>query len=475
MTISWKKSIRFGLRWGIAVGGIWWVLANMTLRDRVAVLDPTTMRPVPGGMALAAEAGEDSLVYQVVDRRGHVVPVERQWILNEPDRKTVALAETAKSVDVLGVQLDGDINRNPRVMRLLVAPDASSPGHWITPRQVKGGYELRVPHPRVEVGLLTMVSRADRRLLWLAVLIFPITFILTSVRWHKLLLALEIPLTLGKTFVLNMVGAFYNTFIPAGSTGGDVLKAYYAARHTTHRTRAVLSVIIDRVIGLVALIIMGGAAAATYYALSHSHNDPTARACLRVAIGSGLLLLGLGAALAVFFNPTLRRLLKLDVLLARLPMQKQVQNAMVVMAIYRQRPGLMLWALMVTFPVHITVVLSALLAGRALGLPLSSGYYFVVVPVTVLVGAIPISPQGAGVMEFFAIKLTEKQGATVSQAFALTMAIRVVQILWNLTGGVFVLRGSYRAGQAAETDGVQDQDKPSNLAQSSELPAKVAK
>ena len=63
--------------------------------------------------------------------------------------------------------------------------------------------------------------------------------------------------------------------------------------------------------------------------------------------------------------------------------------------------------------------------------------------VIVLAGSIPISPQGAGVMEFFAILLTKRQGCTVSQAFALTMSIRLVQILWNLTGGIFVLRGGF--------------------------------
>ena len=41
--------------------------------------------------------------------------------------------------------------------------------------------------------------------------------------------------------VLNLVGMFYNTFMP-GSTGGDLVKAYYASKHTPWRTRAVMSV-----------------------------------------------------------------------------------------------------------------------------------------------------------------------------------------------------------------------------------------
>jgi uncharacterized membrane protein YbhN (UPF0104 family) len=126
-------------------------------------------------------------------------------------------------------------------------------------------------------------------------------------------------------------------------------------------------------------------------------------------------------------------------------MRTHFEGALEVMGIYRQHPILILWAMVMTVPVHLTVVVSAMLAGKAFGLPISTGYYFIVVPVTVLVGAIPISPQGAGVMEFFAISLTGKQGATISQAFALTMSIRVVQILWNLVGGIFVITGHYRA------------------------------
>jgi uncharacterized membrane protein YbhN (UPF0104 family) len=181
-------------------------------------------------------------------------------------------------------------------------------------------------------------------------------------------------------------------------------------------------------------------------------DDPAARDCRRVAIGSALIMLAVIGGMLVFFTPALRRLFGVDYILSRLPMQKQVQNAIQVMKIYKRRPALVIWALIITFPVHITVVISAMLAGKAMGLPLPSLYYFVVVPVVVLVGAIPISPQGAGVMEFFAISLTRRYGMTVGQAFALTMAIRIVQMAWNLTGGIFVFRGGYHAPSSREQE-----------------------
>ena len=43
---------------------------------------------------------------------------------------------------------------------------------------------------------------------------------------------------------------FFNAFL-LGSTGGDLLKAYYAARETHHKkTEAVVTVFVDRIIGL---------------------------------------------------------------------------------------------------------------------------------------------------------------------------------------------------------------------------------
>ena len=47
---------------------------------------------------------------------------------------------------------------------------------------------------------------------------------------------------------------FFNAFL-LGSTGGDLLKAYYAARETHHRkTEAVVTVLVDRLIGLFSML-----------------------------------------------------------------------------------------------------------------------------------------------------------------------------------------------------------------------------
>lgn len=425
---------------------------NMTWRDHVTILNDQNL---PQRVVLLEYTEEDAPRFTIQDPlTGLPTVVDRSQVIN-PARQRPLEVELGPPVGLqrgtlIGMHLSGDINRTPRVEKLLVQLEGQVHGTWVVPRQVVGGYRLDIPQPRVQTGLATLVRKADRNLLLAAVLVFPVTYLITGLRWHMLLKALDIHLTRARTFTLNMVGAFYNTFMP-GSTGGDLLKAYYAAKQTPHKARAVISVAIDRVIGLLGLVILGGATAGYYYLTAPDRSAPDARACAQVAVVSGVIILGACLFIAVFFPRRIRRPLGVEYLLDRMPFQSYVQSAVDVARLYKRRPWLILWTLVITLPVHITVVISALLAGQAFNLPLSAEYYFVVVPTIVLVASIPISPQGAGVMEFFAVQLTQRQGATVSEAFALAMSIRVVQMLWNLTGGLLVLRGGYSAPQETQT------------------------
>jgi uncharacterized protein (TIRG00374 family) len=446
--------VRGAVRWGIAVFGIYYVVSNISLNDRVMIASPVDGWPT--SVRLAAPADENSTSFTIIDpvsRQQRAVQPDELLAKADPTRVTIRKNGDEVKFDTLARRvLPHDNNRHDWPI-LVVPPRNLWQKYWdrhagpiktiherdvIWPRDIGGG----LAYPLIEQGIGPMVRNADRRFLLAAVMVFPVVFLITGYRWWALLNALEIRMTRARAFKINMVGAFYNTFMP-GSTGGDLLKAYYASKLTTHRTRAVMSVIVDRILGLLALIILGGTMATYAYLFALPASDPARRKCGQVALGSALLIFATIAGLVVFYTPLLRRITGMDFVMRRLPMQKQVAKAIETMEIYRRRPGLVLWAILITLPVHAIVVISATFAGMAFGLPLHPVYYWVVVPVVVLAGSIPISPQGAGVMEFFAILLTKRQGCTVSQAFALTMSIRVVQMLWNLTGGYFVLRGGF--------------------------------
>lgn len=456
MKARFRKWTRFSVRWGIAVLGIAWVLSHTAFHDRVMILapqgskDPTVQVRVEDGLPASAEQ------FWVISDGKRQYPIDRNLIWTPAgDRRTVPIAgPDGSKVDakLLAVHPAPNQQAHQPPAELLIQDPRTGRPQIIQSSQVIGGYTVRVPYPLVDIGLIRLVKEANPFYLLLAVLLLPISYLITSYRWHMLMETQDIHMGQGRAFVLNMVGAFYNSFMP-GSTGGDLAKAYYAARHTTHRTRAVMSVIIDRILGLIALIILGGVMASLQWTI------PT---CRHVAILSGLLILATVVGLFVFYHPALRRATGLAWLLKRLPMQGQVHKAVEALELYGHRPWVSVLAVVITFPVHMTTVVSATFAGMAFGLPLHALYYWAIVPVIILVGAIPISPQGVGVMEPLAVELTRRQGVTVGQAFALVMAIRCCQIFWNLIASLFVLRGGYHAPTAQEAQTLeQDEDEGS--------------
>ncbi|MCD6406216.1 MAG: flippase-like domain-containing protein, partial [Planctomycetes bacterium] len=81
---------------------------------------------------------------------------------------------------------------------------------------------------------------------------------LASLRWKSLLGAQGIRIGFWRTLELTYLGLFCNNFMP-GLTGGDVVKAYYASKLTsTKKTNAVVTVFLDRLIGLVMLGAVAG-------------------------------------------------------------------------------------------------------------------------------------------------------------------------------------------------------------------------
>jgi uncharacterized membrane protein YbhN (UPF0104 family) len=71
-------------------------------------------------------------------------------------------------------------------------------------------------------------------------------------RWHLLLRAQLVPCNFGTTVRLGFIGLFFNMFLP-GAVGGDVLRAVYLGNAPGCRARVIVSVILDRLLGLCSL------------------------------------------------------------------------------------------------------------------------------------------------------------------------------------------------------------------------------
>lgn len=110
-----------------------------------------------------------------------------------------------------------------------------------------------------------LANLSERKIRWdffaLAFITCAIGVVLTFFRWYLLVRAVDLPMTLKEAFRLGSLGLMCN-YVGPGAVGGDLIKGMILAKdHPERRAAAAASVIYDRILGLVALVIVGATAA----------------------------------------------------------------------------------------------------------------------------------------------------------------------------------------------------------------------
>jgi uncharacterized membrane protein YbhN (UPF0104 family) len=94
------------------------------------------------------------------------------------------------------------------------------------------------------------------RLTVLALLCMIANFAFTAWRFCVLLAPLRLRLSLWDSFKLTLIGQFFSTFLPGG-TSGDVMKIYHAAEgNEGRRTEVATLVLLDRAVGMFAMLLL---------------------------------------------------------------------------------------------------------------------------------------------------------------------------------------------------------------------------
>ncbi len=306
-------------------------------------------------------------------------------------------------------------------------------------RRELGGREA----PDVVFGLPGLASRLAGRAgtATLVLLLLAGVVGLTAWRWERLVRVLGLALPLRTAFRLTWVGMFFNLAIP-GSTGGDVVKAWYAARLLGAPTRAVVSVFVDRALGLFALVLLAGAA------LLLAPGDPAYARATRLVL---LCLAGgiLGGVLVL--SRRVRRGLGLTALTRRLPFAGVLAETDAALRLYRGHPVGVGVALLLSLANHLGTVACAWLLVGALGFhDLGLLPVLVVVPLATLVAAVPLLPGGWGVGEAAYAWLLSPFGVAPTEAVALSVVLRLALLLVGLPGGLlWVLARGHPAPEEA--------------------------
>lgn len=295
--------------------------------------------------------------------------------------------------------------------------------------------------PQYKPGIVTLLHDANWWLLLLGLLMILPVFPLQTLRWWMLMRCRGMNVPFLKAFRLTMVGLFFNFCMP-GMTGGDVVKAYYAAKGSGLRGTAVMSVIFDRAAGLLGLIMLAGIAGLLL--LSRGGLDPDVHALvIKITLLIWLGLLSVLLCAWLYFSRAVRRILGLQTVIDRLGPEYILVRVDEAAAAYRDHKPIILYAVLLSLPVHVSQAMAATCAGWSLGMGLSAGLMLTVLPVLFLAGSVPLTYQGLGVMEALAVAmLLPSPLADANQLVSMLVVLRLFLILYALVGAIFVLKGN---------------------------------
>jgi uncharacterized protein (TIRG00374 family) len=271
---------------------------------------------------------------------------------------------------------------------------------------------------------------------------------LMACRWMLLLHAVDPERTLPFREVMRIffVSTFLGTFLPA-SVGGDAVRTLGVARLGVRTEDALASVIVDRLLGTLSVLLMGMAGLLVVRRVIDSTGLLVVAGALLAAVGVAILLLFDSRWLTGMVRSiTLNRLPRLERLAGRL------LDAIRQYGGHRRALGYVLAA---SVAVQVLRTLQAWCLGMSLGLPVGAVWYFAFVPIVIMAMSLPVTIMGLGTSQLGFQLLFGLVGVNKPDALALSVLFLALGAVGNLPGGWLFVSGGPRIGMgrgAIETE-----------------------
>lgn len=263
------------------------------------------------------------------------------------------------------------------------------------------------------IGLAVALVFADRALM--------------AQRWIALLVALAPGSRPPMAEILRIffISTFVGSFMP--SVAGDVYRAYSLSRLNVSGSEAAASVFMDRVLGVVSIVIVGALAA-----LALGRDAVSGGTLIVLAAGTAASAL---AGAAVFSERVARTA---QGAVARVPNARISRLGTGLVDAVRRYAGhrdALLAVLLTSIAVQVLRVLQAWCLGRALGIGAPLSVYFLLIPVILLVMLLPVTINGLGTGQMAFEALFARAGVAAPEAFALSVLFIALGLVGNLPGG----------------------------------------
>jgi glycosyltransferase 2 family protein len=250
--------------------------------------------------------------------------------------------------------------------------------------------------------------------------------VVMAFKWGILLCAIGIVRPLRELVRIYLVGTFYGSFLPTG-VGGDVIRVLEVARGRDEIAAVTASVVMERVLGLIALVLV---VFGCLVAFAAREGGRFGQLLLPVAIMFIAGVLGLAWAL---HGRLPRRLERFAAAFRRYAGERPALGQFFALSLVEQ-----------LLPVAANYWMS-----RALGLEVSFLTFLLIIPIILFVARIPISIDGLGLVEGLYVWLFAYAGLGPSESFLLALMGRVFTVLASLPGMFLRKQKSANADPAA--------------------------
>jgi uncharacterized protein (TIRG00374 family) len=282
--------------------------------------------------------------------------------------------------------------------------------------------------------LAVLIYLADVRQLWAALsnlsleavgillAVAAVLIYISALKWKLFLHKLGSDVPVLRLFNLYLVGYFVNLLLPS-YLGGDAVRSWYAGKKVGQH-EALTATILERYTGIVAMV-----------TLAFVFMWFVAQVTWQIKLAVIIVALGLLTITIVALSDKLLEFLGRFSQLQ--PVLKHLRKIQEGFQLAKRSPGLLLKTLALSFLYHTFTVVNTVIVAHAVGWnnpPIKD--LFVVLPLILLIGALPVAPNGLGIQEgafFYFLKVV---GATSAQALGVGIILRAKTYVLALIGWI---------------------------------------
>jgi len=303
----------------------------------------------------------------------------------------------------------------------------------------------------VSLALLAFLfSRTDLQAIWAlfrslrlplllsSVALYLVAQIVSTLRWRCLLQAEQINLSTWRLYLLYLEGMFFNLMLPT-IIGGDIVRGYQIFRLTQQKESSLASILVERLSGYVALVMI--ACIALILGYSHLHDPVTVWLTVASAAGIIGIIVGLlNDQLQILFFRLLNRT-------GLTRFHEALQRFHGALRRYWKHRRALLQAIGLSLILQSLVIMIFYLISRSLNLSVPLRYFFLFVPLISVVSMLPISVAGLGVREGSSVYFFAKVGLDSAGAISLSLLWFAVTACCSGLGGIVFLVGHPHPGK----------------------------